>query len=106
METLRKDFFPCGFSKGNVVPWRKDRIVQEILKDFSVGGVSSFSLQDFWGFGAEAARAFICPLGIGFGGFRLLFLVSDASGSDPHRDLQLWRRKRRRRRSEEQQLDH
>lgn len=78
------------------VPWRKNRIVQEVLKDFSVGRVGRFRLQDFRGFGAEAARAFICPLGIGLCGFRLLLLVSNPFGSNPYRDLQLWRRKRRR----------
>lgn len=76
------------------LPWCKNRVVQEVFKDFSVGGVGSFSLQVLHWFGTGATGTFICPVWIWFCRLGVLFLVSHTNGSDSDRDLQLWREKK------------
>lgn len=71
------------------LPWCKNGVVQEVFKDFPVGGISSFGLQVLNGFGAGATGAFVCPLRIRLSGLGVLFLVSHTYGSDPYGDLQL-----------------
>lgn len=69
------------------LPWCKNGVVQKVFKDFSVGSISSLSLQVLNRFGTGAAGALVWTLRVRLSGFGVLFLVSYSYGSNPNGDL-------------------
>ena len=62
------------------LPGGEDGVVQEVLKDFAVGGVVYLCLQVLLGLGAGAARALIPPRQVRLGGLGVLLHVCQPRG--------------------------